>query len=411
MSDVLGWLKSDEVHTNDLKLKLGRFGQGADQKTFRPGANASFTFNPPSLGETQPTEHPIATLGDFARIYELAGGTVSEYALERQWRSLPTPYRDWDDVLFTYFGHEMHQSGEHFGFVLFEARLPLWLDSLSGFHDGKMRILIRSATAVRNGLRLGIICRTIDELDYRLGIDGSRLRWRESGRKSLAVSVQPADKFRRSDIFLSFDGELIARLSRENFERKSDNHAIAVHQVFDEGLERFDRWLRGGPGGRSAQEFEQAIQWLLNFLGLKTVFYGGGGTENEIDILAEWTRGRILLAVECTTRTTDIGRKFTALHQRVGELLLRGRNWKVLPIVVTSLSPDKLTRTETERAYTDGIVLVTSSELADLREMALKCAEQRDVLEYLKRGGASRPSRSIPDSIFAHLHHQPFLRE
>lgn len=129
------------------------------------------------------------------------------------------------------------------------------------------------------------------------------------------------------------------------------------------------------PRGKTADDFEAAVGWLLWVLGFSTVAFGTNAkTRDAFDTVATTSSGDFLV-VESTTGLLRADSKLSKLAARAAALResLTASNMKhlrVLPVIVTALTAEQV-NADVAQAEEVGILVLTKAELTSMLDVDL----------------------------------------
>jgi hypothetical protein len=158
-----------------------------------------------------------------------------------------------------------------------------------------------------------------------------------------------------------------------------------------------DYFSDGGPNLEDAfksrvdsQKFELGITRLLNLLGVRTIWYGGGDYKEKPDIasLMEIDGKRIILLCECTGQKP--ANKYTPLMAR--ERRLRQNAGDGVTVIAIVFTPEVVSAADRELASKDGIALIGEVEINRIYEGYKLGWKPRDFLSMLDRLTNTFPS-------------------
>lgn len=385
---VLDDLRNDRVRVGKRVILLGSLKQ--DGK-WDPGVSPGFSFNEAStegwFGRPEPAS--IQLYESTRRPSDIAGYKLDEDVLKRLWRTLPTPYRSLGDVTTAFFQNPDTPREFPNCFTLFSARVPVEFLPATDFRNGRLRVAIQCAPGIDvEKVSLGMIAEPGTGPDDRKSFSWKRSRWKLRGTNLITVKSFPVDDAASVTLLLRYRKQPITSIERKNPRGHLLNPAFRVHEFMDKGFVKYEKGITG-QGKPMQDDFERAVAWLFGLCNLPPIFYGTGTIQNELDLISIWPERKLIIAVECTTLLVDFSKKLSTVHRRCKDLETMMKDHHVLPVVATCLDAHQITSTDKQKALAEGIVLLTSHELEEVRGLAERNVGRSDVVDYLLGGGAA----------------------
>jgi len=165
------------------------------------------------------------------------------------------------------------------------------------------------------------------------------------------------------------------------------NSRAAVLGHVDQGLRTMRSYLLPDlpPRGKAADDFEEAVGWLIWSLGFAPAAFGTNSkTRDAFDIVAVSPRGDCLV-IECTLGLLRAESKLSKLVARAATLreTLATSNLKhlrVLPVIVTSMTAEQV-KSDSDQAASMGVLVLTRENLEKSFEEILRAPNADDLFE------------------------------
>lgn len=192
---------------------------------------------------------------------------------------------------------------------------------------------------------------------------------------ALEMRIALADKPSRVDLILGYK-ELGADMD-ELFGVSGENPRMAVFGYV--GTNKLEDLLKG-----QGDEFEKGVAILFHLLGLDVVHYGS--LPGEIpDVVALFKVNKWILVIECAGRELDTRDKLSKLITRSREIGDSIPDYKIYPVIATSLPSRVIGRGDMEKAAKDSIIVITNDEVLDLLQVAFEGITEDELLGRLLR--------------------------
>jgi len=386
---ILDGIRKDKVEVDGLEVAIGKCDQKGD---FSAASGGNFHLSSQHVQRsTQHTEIAIASFDESKQsVSETTGYALSDSELSESLRALPAPYANLDDVLNEFFGKQVSSYSDSHAFVSVAAPIPISIAASSGYKLERGRLCVTASKGLDlEEIRVGRIINSRSGEKKRDTVDWKREEWRESNGTLLALKTWPADDEVGMRFFLRYKKIILGSFERVNSGTASGNARTAAHQYFDPEYELLLDWLTGVSKNPSS-DFELAVSWLFHLSGLTPVFYGvGKNIQDEIDLVHIHEPSQLALGIECTTKTRDLSKKLGTLYSRCEAIKKKLGGMAVLPVLATSQPTDEIADSEKEYAGREGITILTQTELAELFQMALRNQPAKEVIQYLREGGAA----------------------
>ncbi len=194
--------------------------------------------------------------------------------------------------------------------------------------------------------------------------------WESLHRREVEYTYRTAPHYVRARLYWN--------PGRNDVERFVDEHRVeraelvlypqlAVHRHFDSELRAVAKALETR---KQSPDLEWAVGTLLAISGFQVDWMGFKGKimEGDVDIVAYWPRGKLVILGECTLRGADLDRKITDLAERAKEVAEFLEGWKVRKVLFTTLSWAAIQQSQKVGAEELQIALVTKESLPSLLE-------------------------------------------
>ncbi len=322
----------------------------------------------------------------------------NESMLDRALRALPTPYESYAAVVREYFGrNESHMTGDTKGFFVLRGDIPLHFgQDLRWEKNSRVLGSVQLREQLDPGkVSVGYTLKKRDSDPVRQKITWTEEKWIAKDNGHVATFEVECGPYEECELYLRYGVESLVVKRVRNADYLPENPALLSHRHFDQDFELFNKWIAGGI--KNAKNFEMAIGWLFHFAGFQTAPYGGGNSiKNEVDQLCIWSLGKVALAVECTTDSTELSKKMKKLLHRTDDLINALPGWDVFPVLATSLPHEKIADSERRDAGTDFVVLLAAPELSAIMGATRSGAGPGEIVELLSKGGLAASATPQP---------------
>ena len=160
------------------------------------------------------------------------------------------------------------------------------------------------------------------------------------------------------------------------------NQRIKVYQELSGEIQDFLESVTEG-GKRVSRSFEAKMSLLFHLLGFSPAYYGYG-SEAVPDILVFDKDNKLVMVVECTLQQPDINNKLSKLSSRTKIIEETIPEIKVLPVLITVLSRDRINKSDEDKAKIESIAIITSKELDSLITMGLEQVSTTVIFDYIQ---------------------------
>ena len=160
------------------------------------------------------------------------------------------------------------------------------------------------------------------------------------------------------------------------------NQRIKVYQELSGEIQDFLESVTEG-GKRVSRSFEAKMSLLFHLLGFSPAYYGYG-SEAVPDILVFDKDNKLVMVVECTLQQPDINNKLSKLSSRTKIIEETIPEIKVLPVLITVLSRDRINKSDEDKAKIESIAIITSNELDSLITMGLEQVSTTVIFDYIQ---------------------------
>lgn len=324
--------------------------------------------------------HPEGlSVGNRLAVLGLVGGTCEHLVPqpESDWvvKASSTPFDSIQEVCFDYGLNALRQPRAIVEVVAGTAVEVLATSAVAGT-SATLGLWV-AGSLDKTKCRIGFRVLDRGKVHTRGSVSGEMLTWRKEGIALIGTTTLAIPAASIIQCIASYEGHahhLQWLADPANFQ----NPRNAVLTLVDQGLQTLRAYLQPERPlrSRAADDFEDAIGWLLWVLGFSTATFGTNAkTRDAFDTVAVSPNGDFLV-VECTLGLLRADSKLSKLVARAAKLreLLQASNMKhlrVLPVIVTSMSLEEV-GADVSSAEAMGVLVMTRENLEDSLSEAMR---------------------------------------
>ena len=247
-------------------------------------------------------------------LFNNSTGAIDQEYLDNGLRSCKVPYSGLNDLLVNFVGvpRPEYDNIESTSIEII-APIQLRLGNDCKLSDGKLIIHVEViGFDDPEDVLIGLIAYSESNAPYRTSFVLIDTDWRKENGGLVTYKEISINDVTSVDIFLSFKGEFLDKLTVIDPLALLNNPRILVYNHFDKDLEVLERYL----ASLNSEAFEIGVSLLIHFCGFNTGSYyllkgkkGLSGIHEEIDVIA-FAPDSNVIAVECTIGDIYCGRSF-----------------------------------------------------------------------------------------------------
>jgi hypothetical protein len=384
---VLDDIKRGEIQLDSKNVKLADVQKRNGEEQVIPYSYRFLRRNSPWMER----------LSSFPRVLWLNGeasdsiqGKIGYDKLEEisdELRSLERPWDGIDELAKHYLGLDLNLWDR--AVFLIMAPLPIRFGKKGSLSKSNLRFSIEMANSVEME-KINVSAISYPETGFidRPIVDIREATVNKKGLVNTAEIVGALENASYAKLFLSYSGTFVDSLELYSPAVEAEDPRFRSYEVFDKELGVLQKQLLG-EGSTPSEDFEKGVATLLHLLGLSAIRLTGP-IEREIDILAAIPEEYAILAAECTLE--NVKHKSGTVRTRANKIADAVSGYHIIPSVWTTLSGEKIPRTESEAVAKDKVALITSEHIKELFENVKTGRIPENLHKYF--------SSLVPSSIF-----------